>query len=67
MKEHNFLQKKAIKYPRVTGITLLLAGAYFTYTWLLEPYNKIIHQESEVRLSIIGTVFRRCWCFHQQL
>jgi len=56
MREHNFLQKKAVKHPRIAGALILTIGLYFTCTSVIEPYRKIIHDDPHVAISIIGTI-----------
>lgn len=54
MKEPNFLQQKVIEYPRVAGVIFILVGYYFIHTCIIEPYNDILNQVPEVRISFLG-------------
>jgi hypothetical protein len=56
MKEYNFLQKKAIEYPRVAGLIFILVGYYFLHTYIIESYNGILNQIPEVKISFWGII-----------
>jgi hypothetical protein len=56
MKDYNFLQKKAIEYPRIAGILILLLGCFLFYECSIVPYYKILGQESDIRISMIGII-----------
>ena len=56
MRDYNFLQKKAITYPRTAGMISLAVGSYFAYTYICKPYVSIVAKEPAVNISLFGAL-----------
>ena len=56
MQQYNFLQQKAIQYPRLAGVLTILLGLLLFYVGFLEPYWQVNSQAPEVNFYLAPTI-----------
>jgi len=56
IQQYNFLQRKAMDYPRTAGIITIAVGTFFFYDGFFEPYLQVKSYVAEVIFSLSETI-----------